>query len=63
VVAGLTTFGLTLAGITNATDAFRAFAPGVTITVSAFAAGIVIVAGLLLGSASSLISLRRHLET
>ena len=63
VVAGLITFGLTLAGITNATDAFRAFAPGVTVTVSAFAAGIVILAGFLLGSASSLISLRRHLET
>jgi cell division transport system permease protein len=63
VVAGSTTFGLTLAGITNATDAFRAFAPGVTVTVSALAAGSVIVAGFLLGSASSLISLRRHLET
>jgi cell division protein FtsX len=63
VVAGLITFGLTLAGITNATEAFRAFAPGVTVTVSAFAAGIVILAGFLLGSASSMISLRRHLET
>ena len=63
LVAGLITFGLTLAGITNATDAFRAFAPGVTVSVSAFAAGIVILAGFLLGSASSLISLRRHLET
>lgn len=63
LVAGLITFGLTLAGITNATEAFRAFAPGVTVTVSACAAGIVILAGLLLGSASSMISLRRHLET
>ena len=63
LVAGLITFGLTLAGITNATEAFRAFAPGVTVTVSAFAAGIVILVGFLLGSASSMISLRRHLET
>ena len=63
IVAGLVTLGLTLAGITNASGAFREFAPGVTGTVSAVAACIVLLAGFLLGSASSLISLRRHLET
>lgn len=62
LVAGLVTFGLTLAGVTNTGDAFRQFAPGVTVTVAAVAAAIVMLTGLLLGSASSLISLRRHLE-
>lgn len=63
VVAGLVTFGLTAAGTTRAADTFRQFAPGVTITVAAMAAAIVVLSGLLLGSASSLISVRRHLET
>jgi cell division protein FtsX len=63
VVAGLVTFGLTAAGATRATDAFRQFAPGVTVSVAATAAVIVVLTGLLLGSASSLISVRRHLET
>ena len=63
VVAGLVTLGLTLAGITSAGGAFKQFAPGVTGTVSAVAACLVLLAGFLLGSASSLISLRRHLET
>jgi cell division transport system permease protein len=62
LVAGLVTFGLTLAGVTHAGDAFRQFAPGVTVTVAAVAAASVMLTGLLLGSASSLISLRRHLE-
>lgn len=63
LVAGSITFGLTAAGITNGSDAFRNFAPGVTVTVSAVAAAIVLVSGFVLGSASSLISLRRHIET
>jgi cell division protein FtsX len=62
-VAGLVTFGLTLAAIANAGGAFKQFAPGVTGTVSAVAACVVLLAGFLLGSGSSLISLRRHLET
>ena len=63
LVAGLITFGLTFAGITAAAGAFMRFAPGVTVTVAALAAAIVLLVGLGLGSGSSLISLRRHMET
>ena len=63
VVAGLVTFGLTFAGIAAASSAFMRFAPGVTVTVAAVAAVIVLLVGLGLGSGSSLISLRRHMET
>jgi len=63
VLAGLITFGLTFAGITAASGAFMRFAPGVTVTVAAAAAAIVLLVGLGLGSGSSLISLRRHMET
>jgi cell division transport system permease protein len=63
LVAGLITFGLTFAGITAAAGAFMRFAPGVTVTVAAAAAAIVLLVGLGLGSGSSLISLRRHMET
>jgi hypothetical protein len=38
-------------------------APGVTVHASLAAGGLVLVAGLFLGSASSLLGLRRHLET
>jgi cell division transport system permease protein len=61
-VAGAVTFGLTLAGISAASGTFSQFAPGVTLTVAAIAAGFVVVVGLGLGSGSSLISLRRHME-
>ena len=63
LVAGLITFGLTFAAITAAAGAFMRFAPGVTVTVAALAAAIVLLVGLGLGSGSSLISLRRHMET
>jgi cell division protein FtsX len=63
LVAGLITFGLTLAAITGAAGTFASFAPGVTLPVAAFAAGLVVVVGLGLGSGSSLISLRRHMES
>lgn len=63
MAAALVTFGLTAAGATSAAEAFRQFAPGVTVTVAAVAAATVVMTGLLLGSASSLISLRRHLES
>src|SRR5207237_3111013 len=63
VVAGLVTFGLTLTGIAAASGAFTRFAPGVTVTVAAVAAAVVLLVGLGLGSGSSLISLRRHMET
>jgi cell division transport system permease protein len=63
VVAGLIVFGLTLAAISTASASFTQFAPGVTITVAAFAAAIVFAIGLGLGSGSSLVSLRKHLES
>jgi cell division transport system permease protein len=61
--AGLITFGLALAGITAGSASFAQFAPGVTITVAAVAAAIVFATGLGLGSGSSLVSVRRHLES
>ncbi len=62
-VAGVITFGLTLAGVSMASGTFTQFAPGITITVAAIAATCVVLVGLGLGSGSSLISLRRHMET
>jgi cell division transport system permease protein len=62
-VAGLITFGLAVAGITAGSAAFAQFAPGVTVTVAAAAAAIVFGTGLGLGSGSSLVSVRRHLES
>ncbi len=61
--AGLVTFGLALAGIAEGSASFTQFAPGVTVTVAAIAALIVFAAGLGLGSGSSLLSVRRHLES
>lgn len=63
VVAGLVTFGLTMAGIAYGAGSFTRFAPGVTVTVAALAAAIVFGTGLGLGSGSSLVSVRRHLES
>jgi cell division transport system permease protein len=63
VVAGMVTFGLTASGIAAGPGSFAQFAPGVTVTVAAVAAAIVFVTGLSLGSGSSLVSLRRHLES
>jgi len=63
LVAGLITFGLTLAAISGASGAFTRFAPGVTLPVAAYASALVLLVGLALGSGSSLISLRRHMES
>jgi len=63
VIAGLVTFGLTATGIAAGPGSFSQFAPGVTVTVAALAAAIVFATGLGLGSGSSLVSLRRHLES
>ena len=62
-VAGLITFALTFAGVKGASTAFAQFAPGVSIEVAIVAAAIVLAVGLALGSGSSLISLRRHMES
>jgi len=61
--AGLVTFGLALAGISQGSTSFAQFAPGVTMSVAAAAAAIVLAVGLALGSGSSLLSVRRHLES
>jgi cell division transport system permease protein len=63
VAAGLATLGLTVAGISAGADTFARFAPGVTFTAAVFAAVIVLATGVGLGSGSSLISVRRHLES
>lgn len=63
VVAALITFGLTMAGIATGSGSFTQFAPGVTVLVAAIAASAVLVVGLGLGSGSSLMSLRRHMES
>lgn len=61
--AGLVTFGLAMAGIQAGSSSFAQFAPGVTVGVAALAAAIVLTAGLSLGAGSSLVSVRRHLES
>lgn len=63
VVAGLITFALTAAGIAAGAGSFSQFAPGITDSVAVAGAGLVILAGLTLGSGSSLVSLRRHIES
>jgi cell division transport system permease protein len=63
LVAGLVTFGLTMEGISAGSGTFTQFAPGVTITVAGIAATIVFAMGVGLGSGSSVVSLRRHLES
>ncbi|MEO8744118.1 MAG: permease-like cell division protein FtsX [Candidatus Dormiibacterota bacterium] len=62
-LAGLVTFGLAAAGIAAGPASFAQFAPGVTVVVAGLAAAIVFAAGLGLGSGSSMISVRRHLES
>jgi cell division transport system permease protein len=61
--AGLVTFGLVIAGMNAGSASFAQFAPGVTVMVAAAGAAIVFAAGLGLGSGSSLLSLRRHMES
>ena len=61
--AGLVTFGLAAAGMAAGSGSFSQFAPGITVWVAAGAAAIVFATGLGLGSGSSLVSLRRHLES
>jgi cell division transport system permease protein len=62
-VAGMVTFGLTIAGISAGAGSFTQFAPGITVTVAAIAAMIVFGLGTGLGSGSSLVSVRKHLES
>jgi cell division transport system permease protein len=62
-LAGATTFGLAAAAVGLGPASFSQFAPGVTVTVAGAAAGMVVAAGLALGSGSSLLTLRRHMES
>jgi cell division protein FtsX len=61
--AGLVTLGLAIAAIQAGSASFAQFAPGITLAVAALAAAIVFGVGLGLGSGSSLLSVRRHLES
>jgi cell division transport system permease protein len=63
VVAGLVTFAVAAFAIEAGSGGFQQFAPGVTVTVVAVAAIAVLASGVILGSGSSLISLRRHMES
>ena len=63
LVAALVTFGLAMAGIETGSSSFTQFAPGVTVAVAAVAAAAVLLVGFGLGSGSSLMSLRRHMES
>jgi cell division transport system permease protein len=62
-IAGVTTFGLAAGAIGVGAQSLSQFAPGVTFTVAAIAGAGVLAAGLVLGSSSSLITLRRHMES
>lgn len=61
--AGAATLALCLALIAAGATTFAQVAPGVTVQVAIAAGVIVFVTGIILGSGSSLFSLRRHLET
>ncbi len=61
-VAGLITLGLGLAAVAAGAGTFAQVAPGVSLHVAVYAGVIVFLVGLLLGSGSSLLGLRRHLE-
>jgi len=62
MAAGLATFGLAMTGIAAGSGTFTQFAPGVTAAVAAVVGAMVFAAGLGLGSGSSLVSVRRHME-
>lgn len=62
-IGGLVTFGLAAAGLAAGSGTFSEFAPGITTAVAAAAAMIVFAVGLGLGSGSSMVSVRRHLES
>ncbi len=62
LAAGLVTLGISLALIAAGATTFAQVAPGVTVQVAVIAGVVVFVSGVLLGSGSSLFSLRRHLE-
>lgn len=62
-VAGLIVLGVSLAAIAAGTSSFAQVAPGVTAHASSVAALMVLAIGLVLGSVSSVLGLRRYMET
>ncbi len=62
-IAGVVTFGLAATAIQAGSQGFTQFAPGVTVVVAAVAAALVFVTGLFLGSGSSMLGMRRHMES
>jgi cell division transport system permease protein len=61
--AGIAVFALVGLAIAAGSASFNQFAPGVNVTVAAAGAALVFAAGLGLGSGSSLLGLRRHMES
>ncbi|HLQ60576.1 MAG TPA: permease-like cell division protein FtsX [Candidatus Acidoferrales bacterium] len=61
-LAGLITLGLGLGAIAAGAGSYAQVAPGVSVQVAVGAGALVFLVGLLLGSGSSLVGLRRHLE-
>lgn len=62
-LAGLATWGIALGAIDTGATTFAQIAPGVTASVASTAAITVLVVGVGLGSTSSLMSVRKHLES
>ena len=63
LVAALVTLAAGLAGLALGTSTFAQLAPGLTGGVCFLAAGIVLLAGVVLGSAASLVSVHRQMES
>lgn len=63
LVAGAVTLAASLAGLALGASTFAQLTPGLTVGVCFLAAGIVFLAGLVLGSAASLVSVHRQMET
>ena len=62
-VAGLITLGLATVAVASASNGFMQFAPGLTLAVAEVAGAIILLVGAGLGSGSSVLSLRRHMES
>ena len=63
LAAGVVTLAAGVAVVAAGRSTFAQIAPGVDVGACAMAAGIVVLAGLVLGSAASLYSVHRQLET
>jgi cell division transport system permease protein len=63
LLAGVVTLGASLAGVAAGASTFSQIAPGITVGACLLTALLVFCAGLVLGSAASLLSVHRQLET